>query len=169
VNSLVLLPGQFALASLLVNSIKLPERMLALLIMSNSMPVLRRTDFTVDRAQFLYALLKNHRIDLASCIIDLIAFTKLSKSKKFALPYGSTISKILIHFSLFPCSSDHIAPRLGPCDQTNVAKSESLKRKRQLLLIILLCLPLLSKISLFLESISLIFSRIEIYFIIYIN
>ena len=80
----------------------------------------------------MYALLKNHRINLASCIIDLIASIKLSKSKKFALPYGGTISKVLIHLFVFPCSSDHITPQLGPYDQTTIAKSKSLKRKRSI-------------------------------------
>ena len=78
----------FALASFPVNFIKLDEWMLALLIVNNLLPVLHKTDFTLDRAQFLYALLKNHRFDLASCIIDLIASIKLSKSKTFSLPFG---------------------------------------------------------------------------------
>jgi hypothetical protein len=78
-------PWPFALACFLVHSIKLPKWMLALLIMSNLLRVLRRSNFTLDIAQFLYALLKNHRIDLASCIIDLIASIKLSKSKNSSL------------------------------------------------------------------------------------
>jgi hypothetical protein len=72
----------FSLATFPVNSIRLPECMLALFIMNNLLHVLRKTDFTLDRAQFLYALPKNHRINLATCIIDLIASMKLSKPKK---------------------------------------------------------------------------------------
>jgi hypothetical protein len=81
----------FGTSCFLVHSIKLHKWMLALLIMSNLLHVLRRSNFTLDIAQFLYALLKNHRIDLGSCIVDLIASIKLSKSKNFALPYGGTI------------------------------------------------------------------------------
>lgn len=120
----------FAFESFAVNSIKLPERMIALLIMNNLLPVLHKTNFTLDKAQFLDALLKNHCIDLESCIIDLITSIKLSKSQKLALPYGGMISKVLTHFSDFPCASDHLAPQFGPCYQITLAKSESLKRKR---------------------------------------
>lgn len=76
--------------------------------------------------------LTNDRFHLASFTIDLIASIKLSKSKRFDLPYGGVISKVLTYFSVFPCASDHLAPQFGPYGQTTVAKSKSLKRKRSI-------------------------------------
>jgi hypothetical protein len=114
-----------------LNFIELHEQVLALLIISNLLPIIRKTDFTLDldRTQFLYALLKNYSIDLASKIIDLIASIKLSKLKKFSLPFGDVISKVFTYISVFPCASNHVALQFGTCEQATIAISESLKRK----------------------------------------
>jgi hypothetical protein len=68
------------------------------MIMNNLLHVLRRTDFTYDCALFMHALMTSRKIDLCSCIIDLIA--SIYEPKNLALAYGGVIRKVLTHFKV---------------------------------------------------------------------
>ncbi|KAE8099836.1 hypothetical protein FH972_017785 [Carpinus fangiana] len=83
-----------------VKSIKLPKRVLPLVIISNLMPLVQHSVLSVDRAQLLYALLKNHKVDLASIIIDNIASISYAKTLNLCLGYSRVISKVLSHFPM---------------------------------------------------------------------
>jgi hypothetical protein len=68
--------------------------------MSNLTPLVQHLAFLVDHAQLLYAQLRNHKVDLASIIIDSIASVSNEKTLNLGFRHAGVISKVLSHFSV---------------------------------------------------------------------
>jgi hypothetical protein len=62
------------------------------------MPLVQHSMLSVDCAHLLYALLKNHKVDLTSLIIYSIASVSKSKTLNLGLRYAGVINKVLSHF-----------------------------------------------------------------------
>jgi hypothetical protein len=63
-----------------------PYRLLAKIVLTNLWPIARHTELTIEKAQFMYAIVVNIPIDLATYFIDVIQKALCDKESSF--PFG---------------------------------------------------------------------------------
>jgi hypothetical protein len=73
----------------------------------------QHTDFTLDRAFFLHALVSNRQIDIFSIIIDFI-YT-IFRINKLSLDYGGVICNVLKYFKVLHRSLREFVHLKGSC------------------------------------------------------
>lgn len=118
-----LVPWPSSWKAIPVKSIKFPERIRTLIIMSNLMPLIQHSTLSIDHAQLLYALLKNHNVDLALVIIEGIISISNANALNLALGYAGVISKVLIHFFVPQQPNKGVAIHPSAFDRKTLAKS----------------------------------------------
>ncbi|KAG6704280.1 hypothetical protein I3842_07G128400 [Carya illinoinensis] len=104
----------------------LPEfRFLAKVVLTNLWPLSRHTELTVEKAQFIYALVKGVPINLLSHIVDVISKARSDKMDKESLPFGGLITK-LAKISKVPLRSTEATIKMfGKISSKTVTKSEA--------------------------------------------
>lgn len=88
------------------------------------MPLIQHSALSIDCAQHLYALLKSHKVDLASVIIDGIASVANAKALKLGLGYAGVISKVLSHFSVPRRKNEVVVSQPSAFNRSTIAKYE---------------------------------------------
>jgi len=67
-----------------IKSMVAPYRLLAKIVLTNLWPIARHTELTIERAQFIYAIMVNVPIDLTTHFIDVIHKALCDKKSSFS-------------------------------------------------------------------------------------
>jgi hypothetical protein len=106
-----------------IGHVHAPERLLTRIVMQNIWPISRNSHVPLDRAIFIYAIIRS--VPFCLCSYFLLTMLELYDEHSIALPYGGLITKILkVKLSNIP-ANERVDVLEGPFGKGTVLKSNA--------------------------------------------